>query len=241
MSQDAVITVLTVIVAFYVSWHLPALIRLLARPIQISFPKRKRRPRRPAPPQGQLTVFESLDNALDLPTSDSIDNPKKAEAISVLVALRSSSDAGLPRVIGRLRRMNAYAFEELVAICLAERGLRARCTPGYSRDGGIDGWGFWNGKPVVIQAKRWNKHICNRDIVSLAEVAGRSSGVGLFVHTGKTGRLARKQAAMNHINLISGERLVALVLGSALSLHWREPDYPTPAESSSHTGTAQPA
>lgn len=156
------------------------------------------------------------DDPLDLPCYRLAGNRYFSEAIRILKALREQEDARLPEVLGQLRRMSPYAFEELIAFCLCERGYRGRTSGQYSRDGGIDGWACIGGVSVVIQAKRWRRHICNRDISQLAKVASAHSAHGLFVHTGRTGRLARRVARVRGVSIISGNALVDLVLGRSL-------------------------
>jgi hypothetical protein len=148
-----------------------------------------------------------------------------AEAAKALVRIRSNPEfrdsPGL--VIHALRRMHHSAFEDLVAITLRERGLSAVSPRIYSRDGGVDVWAFRGGRPVVVQVKRWSRHIRHEDISDLARVADSVAGGALFVHTGRTGRQARSCAVRENVGVISGDALVALVLGHEFTIHWPMP------------------
>jgi hypothetical protein len=166
----------------------------------------------------------AVDNPAALPWGAHFQNDKQAEAVALLGWLREKRPS-LPVVIGTLRKMNAYAFEELVAFCLDERGMNGYCPPGYSRDGGIDCIAYQNGRPVLVQAKRWKRHINNKDLISIANVASTVHGMGLFIHTGRTGKKAWRQAFKHHVSVISGDDLVNLVLGNAVEIPWREPTY----------------
>lgn len=152
----------------------------------------------------------------------------KAEAIKVLEELRRTPPPGLPEVLGRLRRMNAYAFEDLVMLCLAERGLSVCWNRRRTHDGGVDGRVDLGGVRFLCQMKRWKGHVDHRDIRRLgALIAGKGLG-GLFIHTGRTGKLSRRSCAKVGISLISGRQLVALVLGSSVPIQW-PPQVPAPA------------
>lgn len=165
--------------------------------------------------------FDGVTSAADLDASIADSTGYRRAALAELKAMRSdprmAGNGGY--VIGALRRLNPYAFEELVAFCLSERGMAATVT-GYSRDGGVDAWAEREGRVVVVQAKRWKRHINNRDIVAIARVAERVNGVGLFVHTGRTGRLARAKAKRHAVGVVSGDQLVSLVLGLPFWISW---------------------
>lgn len=202
-----------------VSFSLSRIFRLLSL--------RNRAPRRSAR-RPEITLPKVFDSSEFLASADS-GHPYILEAIDVLGDLRQRTNAGLPVILAALRGMNAYAFEELVAICLRERGLEGYCPPTYSHDGGVDVLAFWEGRAVVVQAKRWRRHICNRDIVALADLAETVAGIGLFVHTGRTGKRSWRKALMRGVNIISGAELVDLVLGRRVSIRWDVPLLPNTA------------
>ena len=65
----------------------------------------------------------------------------------------------LPEALGILRRMNPYAFEELLLTCCHEQGWEIERNFKYSGDGGIDGRVTIAGKLYLIQAKRYSSYI----------------------------------------------------------------------------------
>lgn len=176
--------------------------------------------------RGRGLVLEALEEPLALPVMDGSESAFVAEAIETLGHLRRMSDPSLVSVLGQLRQTNPYAFEELVAICLAERGMEAQTSPTYSHDGGVDALAFLEGRPVVVQVKRWRNHISAGDIEELAQVASRIAGVGLFIHTGRTGRASWRMAARRRVNILSGIELVRLALGHRVHINWVAPALP---------------
>lgn len=183
----------------------------------------RHRPRTPSP----TIDFPPLDEpgALEV-TPEGATRPYHVEAIDTLARLRHMDNPRFPAVLGALRRMNAYAFEELLAICLRERGLAGYCPPNYSHDGGIDALAFYEGRAVVVQAKRWRRHVSAQDLRALADVADRVAGIGLFVHTGRTGRMSWRVARKREVNVLSGSDLVDFVLGQAVTMRWVAPVLP---------------
>lgn len=174
--------------------------------------------------------LEALTASGTLHDLQAANRPRQTEAIEILTRLRGINDPRFPFILGALRKMNAYAFEELLAICLAERGLDGYCSPSYSHDGGVDGLAFYEGRVVVVQAKRWRRHISARDVRALSKVAERVAGIGLFVHTGRTGRASWRAARKHQVNILSGGDLVDLVLGRAVSIRWEIPALQTDVE-----------
>lgn len=71
----------------------------------------------------------------------------------VLQQLRSkATEVKLPMAISMLRRMNPYAFEELLLTCCEEQGWQIQRNFRYSNDGGVDAIA---GSLYLIQAKRY--------------------------------------------------------------------------------------
>jgi restriction system protein len=180
-------------------------------------------------------------SAKSLPSYQLYGNSYFPEAMEVLAAIRDLDDASLPVVLGRLRRMSAYAFEELLAFCFWERGFQGRTSGQYSRDGGVDGYAVVDGENVIIQAKRWQAHVCNRHITALARTAHEHGARGVFCHTGKTGRLARQMARLHRMTIISGAPLVALVTGESFRVHWPRPRWLPPQPMPGDGVTPMPA
>lgn len=70
----------------------------------------------------------------------------------------------------------------------------------------------YNDQHYLIQAKRYTGHIKANDIKVFAEICNRRKGKGIFVHTGKTGNTARKAARECGVEVVSGEKLLELLL-----------------------------
>lgn len=116
----------------------------------------------------------------------------------------------------RLRQLDPLVFEELVLLALADRGNRVRRNRRYSGDGGMDGriWHMCAWCPV--QVKRYSGHIDPAHVAALAALMrAMRAPAGWFIHTGRTGKLARETArADGNIRLISGDLLRRLIAGT---------------------------
>ena len=115
-----------------------------------------------------------------------------------------------------LRKIDPYVFEELVLNSLSNSGYRIQRNDRYSGDGGIDGKVISRGGVILIQSKRYSNHINASDVKDFARVCKQNKSYGLFVHTGRTGRLAKQHKSKN-IDIISGERLLKLVCKSRVT------------------------
>ncbi len=128
-----------------------------------------------------------------------------------------SGEVQLPKALGILRKMNPYAFEELLLTCCHERGWKIERNFRYTRDGGIDGRVTIAGKLYLIQAKRYRGYINPKHIHDFYQVIQWENAYGgFFIHSGKTGELAKKLLREYQISLLSGQRLVDFVLGQRL-------------------------
>lgn len=122
-------------------------------------------------------------------------------------------------VLGILRRMNPYAFEELVLTCCEEQGWQIQRNFRYSADGGVDGRVVIAGRLYLIQAKRYAGPIKPEHIRDFHKGIYQEKAVGgFFIHSGKTGPLFQELLREYQIKLISGERLVNFVLGRRLKI-----------------------
>lgn len=114
-----------------------------------------------------------------------------------------------------LRSINAYMFEEVIlnAVERHRDDVKVIRNKRYSGDGGIDGRLRLPCRGTVyVQAKRYKGHIDAQHVRAFAKVVRRRRGkAGLFVHTGRTGKLARKIALENNIYIVSGDRLLGLL------------------------------
>jgi restriction system protein len=140
------------------------------------------------------------------------------QAALVLTQLRSG-DVRLPKALGILRRMNPYAFEELLLTCCHERGWEIERNFSYSNDGGLDGRVTIAGRLYLIQAKRYRGYIKAKHIHDFYRVIqGKKAAGGFFIHTGRTSELSNQLLREYGISLLSGQRLVDFVLGQKLKV-----------------------
>ncbi len=140
------------------------------------------------------------------------------QAELVLEQLRSC-EAQLPKALAILRRMNPYAFEELLLTCCHERGWEIERNFSYSNDGGLDGRVTINEKLYLIQAKRYRGYINPKHIRDFYKVIQKEEAYGgFFIHSGRTGELSKKLLREYEISLLSGQRLVNFVLGQRLKV-----------------------
>ena len=115
-----------------------------------------------------------------------------------------------------LRGLDAFVFEEMVMTSLKRKGFIMVRNEGYTGDGGIDGRAYYNDQHFLVQVKRYKGHIKATDIKEFAAISERRKGRGLFVHTGKTGDKAKAIAKELNIEVVSGVRLLDLLLSKPL-------------------------
>lgn len=118
-------------------------------------------------------------------------------------------------IITYLRKIDPLVFEELLLTAFESCGYAVKRNRRYTGDGGIDGHIIVPGRgEVPVQAKRYRGGINPEHVHAFTEHAQRA-GLGLFIHTGKTGNAARAHARnSNCIHVISGQRLVDLIDGA---------------------------
>jgi len=117
--------------------------------------------------------------------------------------------------IGYLRKIDAYAFEELLLTALKEAGAKTTRNLKYSGDGGIDGKCKYYGQKYFVQAKRYKGYISARDVKTFSTIC-RDNGVkGLFIHTGITGKKSL-DVKSNNVDIISSDRLLSLLIDKQL-------------------------
>lgn len=117
-----------------------------------------------------------------------------------------------------LRRINPYAFEELVLLAFAGKGVPIKRNARYSGDGGIDGIVIIEGEERPVQCKRYRSHVNVRHVEAFAELCHRRGTRGFFVHTGRTGRASYSALGeYRNIEIISGEKLINLLSNNNLS------------------------
>lgn len=110
-----------------------------------------------------------------------------------------------------MRRMNPLVFEELIVYALSrKRHWKAWHGDRYSGDGGIDGYARYRGRKYYIQDKRYSGVINPQHVGAFARILSRDGVMGLFVHTGRTGK-GSQATRSGRIVFISGNRLLELV------------------------------
>lgn len=112
-----------------------------------------------------------------------------------------------------LRKIDPFVFEELILEAFERRQFKIQRGVRYTGDGGIDGQ-FWSrhGDLYLIQAKRYSSHISAQHVRDFSKLVSMRKCKGVFVHTGRTGSMARTLAKENPaISIISGKRLLKLL------------------------------
>ncbi len=114
--------------------------------------------------------------------------------------------------ITHLRQVDPFVFEEMILTAIKKQGHSITRNKRYTGDGGIDGQCTINGVDYLIQAKRYTNHINPAHVIEFAGICKRRNKKGLFVHTGKTGAKSKQIAQNTKIEMISGQRLLNLLL-----------------------------
>ena len=121
---------------------------------------------------------------------------------------------------GYLRTLDPFVFEEMILTALQQLGHPITRNSRYTGDGGADGECRLEGHRVLIQAKRYKRHIQAQHVKDFAELCQSQGCYGLFVHTGRTGQKAWQQQAPQ-LYILSGQRLLKLLLGQSLEVRWK--------------------
>ncbi len=99
----------------------------------------------------------------------------------------------LPEAIAILRKMNPYAFEELLLTCCYEQEWEIEPGFKYTGDGGLDGHVTIAGKLYLIGANHYSGYIKPKHIRNFCQAIVREEAVGeFFMTSGKTGELANQ-------------------------------------------------
>lgn len=120
-----------------------------------------------------------------------------------------------PRILGYLRKINPFVFEELVLSVIEDSNIRITRNTRYTGDGGIDGIFHLKKGRVLIQCKRYKNHIDNKHVQELAQKVSQDKHyLGIFVHTGRTGEKSKTVASdSKNVVFVSGSNLVNFLLG----------------------------
>ena len=120
------------------------------------------------------------------------------------------------QTLSLLKNMNPYEFESLCVELLNKIGGEWEETP-KSRDGGIDGLGYYKigilRFRVVIQVKRYKENSISKNYVSdfLEAMKDAHAEKGIFITTSDFDSKARNLADKHAITLIAGDELVDLL------------------------------
>lgn len=141
----------------------------------------------------------------------------------ILRAVRRFREPGLAaRCLSYLRHVDSLVFEEVVMSALEDAGLLVLRNRSYTGDGGVDGVA-WNPRfgLLAVQVKRYRAHICRGHLREFddAILSAKFDG-GVFVHTGRSGAGAYEFLRGSGIILLSGDRLLKLLLNREL-VGWR--------------------
>jgi restriction system protein len=110
-----------------------------------------------------------------------------------------------------MRKMNPLVFEELVVYAISrKRHWKAWHGDRYSGDGGIDGYARYRGRKYYIQDKRYSGVINPQHVKSFAAILSRDRVMGIFVHTGRTGK-GSQETRSGRMVFVSGNRLLELM------------------------------
>jgi restriction system protein len=146
-------------------------------------------------------------------------NIERANAI--LKQFRSQHNTPeLPYVLGTLRKITPYVFEELLLSCCLKQGWKIKRNFRYTNDRGVDGRVIIAGKLYLIQAKRYEGHIKSEHLHDFQCTIRREQAQGgFFIHTGKTGSKCKTILRQYpRITLISGQKLVNFVLAQKVRI-----------------------
>ena len=118
-----------------------------------------------------------------------------------------------------LRKVDPFVFEELILEAFNRGGLKIKRNRRYTGDGGIDGKVKINGRYVLIQAKRYSGYINNNHVTLFSKLCKDKRQLGLFIHTGKTGKGSYHQQS-GEVDIVSGSRMLDLILGRRFTPSW---------------------
>lgn len=158
-----------------------------------------------------LFLTAILVDAFVLPKRISISKRfRTKQALRNLKTLKSINDPA--KKFAYLKKVNPYAFEEMINESLKSRKLLVKRTSSYSGDGGIDGIFFIRDEKFYMQAKRYSKYINPSHVVEFQKKCKHDKVRGIFVHSGKTGPKS-KFIGNTHVTMISGIQLLNLLDG----------------------------
>jgi restriction system protein len=123
----------------------------------------------------------------------------KGDIISIFNMLRS--------------HISPYVFEELVLTSFSQYGARVIRSKRYSGDGGVDGEIIYKGEKILIQSKKYTHYIKAADTKRHISICSMKKSRGLFIHSGKSGKMSIDAVANSSVKIISGDDLIKLFSG----------------------------
>lgn len=167
-----------------------------------------------------LRLISKLVNAYRL-RGMVVHRTNRRQAQRVLRAVRAFEEPGIAaRCLCYLRQVDPLVFEEVVMSAIEDAGFFVLRSRSYSGDGGIDG-AFWSPQLgwYAVQAKRYRTHINRQHVQDFGEAIRRQRyDGGVFVHTGRSGAGVYPELRDAGLGLLSGQRLVELVLEKRLAV-----------------------
>lgn len=147
-----------------------------------------------------------------------------AKSRVLLQQLRSWDGPQVPsRCFTYLRKIDPLLFEEVVLTALEDCGLFVWRNLRYTGDGGMDGQA-WHPRHgwCAVQVKRYGQHVSADHVRDFAALVARQRfPAGLFVHSGRSGGALYQHLPRSRLTLISGERLLQLLLHRQLGHVWQ--------------------
>ena len=116
-----------------------------------------------------------------------------------------------------LRKVEPFVFEEMILSAFKSGGVKIKRNRRYTGDGGIDGKIVIDGRDILIQAKRYAKHINPKHVEAFSQLCQQQKTTGLFIHTGKTGAKSKMNAG-GRVTIISGHQLLKLLEGNVSAI-----------------------
>lgn len=134
------------------------------------------------------------------------------------VLRRIGREGAQARIFAYVRQIDALTFEEVVLSALEDAVYLVLRNQRYSGDGGIDG-AFWHSSCgwCAIQVKRYRSYIDRKDVIGFSRaIRDAKFDGGVFVHCGRSGAGVYDVLRESNVVLLSGERLVKLMLRGEL-------------------------
>ena len=137
----------------------------------------------------------------------------RKQALQIYKKLHWFGKSSGGQIIGYLRKINPFVFEELVLLCFKKSGCKIYRNSRYTGDGGFDGKVRFKGHIWLLQDKRYEGYVNKKHLKDFNDLCFRKGVYGFFVHTGKTGGGALKtESDYPFVRIISGKKLVSLII-----------------------------